>query len=105
MNLFGLRVVSGVSLDTLVKEHNKQYNNKVSRNDFYHLFFTKTERKIINTIYMTVYENKKGKQYVIFTNNIPSPCGKFFTNTDHLIGETTGYNTRIISCEKCYIIG
>lgn len=105
MKIFGLRMVSGLSLDTIIKEYNQKHYNQISRKDFYHLFFTKNEKKLINTVYMTVYENKHGKKYVNFTNHLPMPGGVSYDNIDSLIGATTGYNTKIISCEKCYIIG
>lgn len=105
MKIFNLRLLSGPSLDRVIKKHNRAYISQINRKDFYHNFFTRKEKKFLHSVYMTVYQNQKGMQYVRFTNHLPSPSGKLYTNMDSLIGATTGYNTEIISCEKCYIIG
>lgn len=106
MRIFGRRFLSGHSLNSLVNEHNKHTSiNLYKENDFFYKFFTKKEMKIIKPVYMTVYENKKNQKYVLFTNYLPRPGGKYYHSMDSLIGEETGYNTKVISCEKCYIIG
>lgn len=106
MRIFKKRVVVGSSLDKIVKDYNR---NKIDepyiRYDFYDKFFTHKEKKILSPVYMTIYENSKGKQYVSFTHHIPQPSGYWTTNYKTLIGKTTGYGTTIISCEKCYVIG
>lgn len=105
MKLFGIRVVSGPRLDTIIKEHNKSYYKKQTRKDLYHNFFTENEKQFLSCVYMTVYENQKGKQYVMFSKHLPQPGGIDYSSIDSLIGATTGYNTKVVSCEKCYIIG
>ncbi len=105
MRLLGKRFLFGPSLNSLVKEHNKNYCTKVKREDFYDKFFTNKEMRVLNPVYMTVYKNQKGKQYVLFTKHLPSPGGGFYNNMESLIGAKTGYNTEVVSCEKCYIIG
>lgn len=104
MKTFGVRFIYGKSLDKLVKENNI-YIDKYKRDDFYYKFFTNKERSIISCVYMTVYQNSDGKQYVLFTNNLPQPSGKFYTKIENIIGAKTLYNTEVVSCEKCYIIG
>ena len=104
MRTFGVRHVYGKSLDKLVKEYN-EHSDKYSCKDFFYKFFTKSEKSVIKCVYMTVYQNKKGKQYITFSNNLPQPSGTLYSSIDSLIGAKTGYNTEIVSCEKCYIIG
>lgn len=106
MKLFRKRFVNGFTLDKIVKEYNSNsYSDKYTRYDFYDTFFTSNEKKFIKSVYMTIYSNDKGRKYIIFTNHIPQPSGFFTTNYKELIGKSTGYGTKIISCEKCYVIG
>ena len=99
MKFFGVRHIYGKSLDKIVKEYN-QTSNRYSRYDFYNRFFTKKENKIIKCVYMTTYQNNKGKQYVIFTNYLPQPSGVLYNSMDSLIGAKTGYNHPICK-SKC----
>lgn len=105
MKFLNKRFLFGPTLDSLIKDYYKDYHHKQTREEYYCKFFTDKERSILNEVYMTTYENTKGKFYVIFTNHLPSPGGKIYRNTNDIIGATTGYNTKVVSCEKCYIIG
>jgi len=105
MRFFGKRILFGPSLDSLVNDYYKENHKKQTRENYYNKFFTDRERALLNPVYMTIYENNKGNHYVIFTNHLPCPGGKLYSNTTEIIGATTGYNTKVVSCEKCYIIG
>ena len=105
MKVFGKRVVYKKTLNKIIKEKKKNSYKKVKQSDFDYLFFQKNEFKFVRERYLTIYENTKGQQYCVFTNHLPQPKQEIYDNIDDLIGKETGYNTKIVSIEKCYVIG
>jgi len=103
LKIFGFRAIYGKSLKRILKEYN-QYSDKYSENYFYFKFLTNRERKFVKSVYMTIYQNEKGIQYIRFTEFLPQPNGVHYNKMSDLIGAKTGYNTEVISCERCYII-